>query len=46
MLEIDLNRVKVEILNKIIVGIHDLLEQTSTVEGHVLVVLVCCCHTP
>lgn len=38
--EVYLVGVEVEILDKIVVGVHDLLEQTSAVERHFFVVFV------
>jgi hypothetical protein len=44
MLEINFVGVKIEILNEVVAWVHNLFEQTSTVERHILMILICCCH--
>lgn len=44
MFEADLNWVKVEVLNVVIVRIHDLFEESSTLKIHLFVILVNGCY--
>lgn len=44
MFEADLNWVKVEVLNVVIVWIHNLLEESSALEIHLFVILVNGCY--
>lgn len=45
MLEADLHRIKVEILNVIIVGVNYLLENSSALEIHFFMIFVQSCNT-